>query len=128
MSEISVGKKRKSIGSRMTFSKWLWELTVRRFLRNWLFLLLTLVVALVNTTAAVCSIGLSVLLIAAPFRYEDTTTNMKLFFSPVDTTAEALLVGAAGVALLVFSVFLLAFIGEGEIAAARRLLKVKRAG
>jgi hypothetical protein len=88
-----------------------------------LFLILTIVVALLNLAAAVCSIGLSILLIAAPYRHEEGYTNMKLFFSPVDTMPEALAVGFAGIALLVFSLLFLTFMGEVELAAANQLLK-----
>lgn len=123
MTEVSAHRKGKGYRSRITLRQFVWDLTLRRFLRNMLFLILTLAVALVNLAAAVCSVGLAILLIAAPYRYEEGYTNMKLFFSPVDTMPEALAVGIASIALLVFSILLLTFLGEVELAAARQLLK-----
>lgn len=122
MSQVSTIGKEKSSSSRITLRQFVWDLTLRRFLRNLLFLFMTVLVALFNLAAAVTSIGLSLLLIAAPYRYEQASTSMTLFFSPVDTMPEALAVGIAGIALLMFSILFLTFIGEVELAAARKIL------
>ena len=109
--------------SQLTFKQFVWDLTLRRIFRNLLFLFLTFLAAMVNTSIAVAAIGLSTLLIAAPFGYQEMNTNFELFFSPVDTMPEAIAVGIVGAALLVFSILLLVFIGEIELTAARKLLK-----
>lgn len=123
MSSISSPSDMPANHSRLTLRQFVWDLTLRRVLRNLLFLSLAFLVALVNTSIAVATIGLSTLLIAAPFRYQEMNTNFELFLSPVDTMPEAIAVGIAGAALLVFSILLLIFIGEIELSAARQLLK-----
>ena len=107
----------------VTLRQFIWELTIRKFIRNLAFLSVVFFAALFNAVAAAATIGLSILLLSTPFRYEDTGANIRLLFSPVDTMPEALIVAIAGAALLLFSVLLLSFIGEVEFQAARRLLK-----
>jgi hypothetical protein len=107
----------------VTLRQFIWELTIRKFIRSLAFLSVVFFAALFNAVAAAATIGLSILLLSTPFRYEDTGANIRLLFSPVDTMPEALIVAIAGAALLLFSVLLLSFIGEVEFQAARRLLK-----
>jgi hypothetical protein len=52
MSEVSANREGKGYRSRITLRQFVWDLTLRRFLRNMLFLFTTLVVALVNLATA----------------------------------------------------------------------------
>ena len=109
--------------SEATLKQFIWEITLRRALRNLLFLFLTFLVAVVNVATAACTIGLSVLLMAAPFRYESLSTDYQFFLSPVDTIPEALALGIAGAAMLFFSIIILIFMGEIELSATRRMFQ-----